>query len=276
MYCKGGEGGVYTAIVAMFMENLNDGLMHYLDPTDGIKKVRDMRMELTTVIDCTGAKLGTFPVTAGELLAGYVTGTGDVPWTPGQFAAHPDAVRIDQWPTLTESGATADVIDVEPGAVTIEGIVPALNALRVSFTNGIRPGQRWPAVYVERSELTPAANALNAAGITENVPLWLTEPMPEHAAIDILNASGGPFPIIAVQYAFNSDYDISLVSTEWLNYVSKAPENTQAKPGTQAGWRFCSKCQSLFFGPGEARSMCPRGGLHDGSHSHDYVLGYDQ
>lgn len=233
-------------------------------------------VDLVTVFDCIGANLAAVDIPSGVLMAGYVTGLGDVPWTDAQFMAHPDAIRIDQSPIDTPADETADALDVEPQAATIADVPTWVHGAWTSYRAGRRPGQRKPTIYVEHSELTPVANALNAAGITSGVNLWLSQPMPEHAALDLLQNAGGPFPIVAVQYAFQTLFDVSLVSKTWLEDVSKAPVISQPKPGTQTGWRFCSKCQGLFWGPGESRSMCPRGGQHDGSHSHIYTLGYER
>ena len=183
-------------------------------------------MDLTTVYDCIGAKLPGLTIPPGVLLAGYITGSGDVPWTDQQLAAHPGAVRIDQSPTDTPFDETADLIDVEPQAGTVADVPEWVHGAWVSYRTGRRPGQRTPTVYAFESELTPIANTLNAAGITSGVNIWLSKPMPEHVAIDMLNQAGGPFPIIGIQYQFNPDYDVSLVSTAWLNNVSKAPVNT--------------------------------------------------
>ncbi len=38
----------------------------------------------------------------------------------------------------------------------------------------------------------------------------------------------------------------------------------------QHGWRWCSKCRGMFFGPGQAASRCSAGGTHDGGGSGDY------
>lgn len=233
-------------------------------------------MNLTTVIDCTGANLAAVDPPAGVLMAGYVTGSAGVPWSDAQWAAHPGAIRIDQSPIDTPADETADMIDVETEAATIADVPIWVHGAWTSYRAGRRPGQRTPTVYVEQSELTPVANALNAAGITSGVNLFLTEPMPEHAAMDILNNTGGPFPFVGVQYQFQSLFDVSLVSTAWLDNVSKPPPAAKPTGGTQTGWRFCSKCQGLFWGPGEAQSICPRGAQHDGSHSHEYTLGYAQ
>lgn len=233
-------------------------------------------MNLTTVIDCTGANLAAVDPPAGVLMAGYVTGSAGVPWTDAQFAAHPGAIRIDQSPVDTPADETADMIDVEPLAASVADVPIWVHGAWTSYRAGRRPGQRTPTVYVEQSELTPVANALNAAGITSGVNLFLTEPMPEHAAMDILNTASGPFPIVGVQYQFQTLFDVSLVSTAWLDNVSKPPPASAPVGGTQTGWRFCHKCQGLFWGPGQAQSVCPRGAQHDGTGSHEYTLGFAQ
>ncbi|MDX3190457.1 hypothetical protein PV458_18780 [Streptomyces sp. MN03-5084-2B] len=44
-------------------------------------------------------------------------------------------------------------------------------------------------------------------------------------------------------------------------------------PGGQTDWRFCHRCNGLFFaGNGIAATHCPSGGAHDGSQSGNYVL----
>jgi hypothetical protein len=51
--------------------------------------------------------------------------------------------------------------------------------------------------------------------------------------------------------------------------------NVAANPGRQSDWRWCDKCQGMFFGPGTAASRCPAGDTHTPpaqSHSGDYSL----
>lgn len=231
-------------------------------------------MDLTTVWDCEGATLASLTIPPGVLMAGYITGSGPVPWTAAQFAAHPTAIRIDQSPVDTPFDETADMIDVEPQAGTVPGVPEWVHGAWTSYRTGQRPGQRTPTVYVFQSELTPVANTLDAAGITSGVNFYLSEPMPEHAAMSLLENAGGPFPLVGVQYEFNDNYDVSLVSTGWLNNVSANAPAPAPKPGTQSGWRYCSKCKGLFYGPEEAASHCPVGAQHNGSQSHSYNLGY--
>lgn len=231
-------------------------------------------MDLVTVYDCVGANVGAFPVPDGVLMAGYVTGSGEVPWTPAQFSRFPGAIRIDQSPINTPADETADVIDMEAEAATLEDLVPWVHGARTSFALGTRPGQREPCIYMSQSRETDVVNALIAGGITSGVYLWRAEEMTARQAAGVLANAGGPFPIVGVQYEFKANRDGSLFSAAWLNKVSSKAPAPKPKPGTQTGWRFCSKCQGLFWGPGEARSMCPRGGQHDGSHSHEYTLGF--
>jgi len=45
----------------------------------------------------------------------------------------------------------------------------------------------------------------------------------------------------------------------------------------QDNWRWCSKCQGLFFAPGSSLGVCPAGGQHQdpgASGSGDYSLNY--
>ena len=57
----------------------------------------------------------------------------------------------------------------------------------------------------------------------------------------------------------NGRYDYSLL------------QRSQASRDGQDGWRWCRKCQTLFFGD-QGTSCCPSGGPHDRTGSDDYVL----
>ena len=233
-------------------------------------------MDVTTVYDCMGSNLGKFSVPHGVLLAGYVTGLGGVPWTATQLAAHPDAVLIDQSPENTPTDETADVLDVENQAATLADIPEWVHAARTSYALGTRPGQRAPTIYMNQSTLTPVANTLVKAGIASGVNLWLAAEMSSVDATAKVLAASGPYPIVGVQYAFLGDHDVSVFSNTWLNTRSKKPVTAEPKPGTQSGWKFCRKCQGLFWGPGQSMSRCPSSGQHDGSRSHVYRLGFDR
>lgn len=233
-------------------------------------------MDLIAVYDFTEANVGSVDVPPGTLAAGYVTGTDGVPWTDAQFSRFPGAIRIDQAPVNTPANELADVIDMETGAATLDDLPAWVHAAWANFTAGTRPGQRAPTVYCSAASVTPVVNALTAAGIGYGVNLWVAKEMTAAQAAAMVTAANGPFPIVGVQYQFNDNYDVSEFSANWINRVSQPPRTTPSGPGTQQHWRFCAKCQGLFYGPGVAVSACPKGGQHDGGHSHDYVLGFTQ
>lgn len=248
--------------------------MNYLSPA-GLTTPAALTDNPVTVLDCTGSNVGSFPVLPGQLLAGYVTGSGDVPWTAAQFSRYPDAVRIDQSPVNTPADMTADVYDLEANAGTIAGLPEWVHGAWASYSSGQRPGQRAPAVYASLSNVTAVVNALLAAGITHGVNLWVAGTMDAVRAEHLIASANGPFPIIGVQYEFHGLFDVSLFSGKWLGTRSGNPAAPHPQPGTQTGWAFCGKCQGLFYGPGVVDSHCPAGGPHDGTHSHSYTLGFD-
>jgi M6 family metalloprotease-like protein len=56
---------------------------------------------------------------------------------------------------------------------------------------------------------------------------------------------------------------------EYVSIPYQIVMNNGNAPG-QHGWRWCRKCQGMFFGPGQASSRCPARDQHDGSASGDY------
>lgn len=179
--------------------------------------------------DCTGANLEHNP---GGQAAGYVTGSGGVPWTAAQFAEHPYAVRIDQSPALTAIDETADVLDVERGAATNNEAAEWFRAAINNFFKGARPGQRHPTIYTSLNNVTPLVNALIAGGVKLGVGLWVAHyGITESQADALLNGTGGPFPIVAVQYANTTYYDLDRFNQGWLDQRSSAPVRA-APPAT--------------------------------------------
>lgn len=175
--------------------------------------------------DCTGAALPQAPKTGQA--AGYITGSGDVPWSAAQQAAHPGFVQIDQTPVITTFDVRADSYDVENSAVTIAEIAELVHDGQAAYKAVARPGQRWPAVYCSRSLVTPVVNALIKGGIT-SCPLGVADYDFNHAAAqaEVANASG-PFPIVWRQYSDQGGggaYDLDVFSVPWLNTVSKLPD----------------------------------------------------
>lgn len=169
--------------------------------------------------DATGANLAQAPDGQG---ATYTTGSGGIAATAKQIADHPGIVRICQDAGGTD--ATADVIDDEPGADSDTGSVAWFRKALESYRSGVRPGQRYPCFYRDRSGLPTLRAAVEAAGLETPVPLWLAWPgltMSEAAAM--LHSITGPFIITGIQFADRGLYDSDVWSESWLSDVSTGP-----------------------------------------------------
>lgn len=186
----------------------------------------------SVMIDAIGADAGNIPVSAPKV-AGYVTGSGDVPWPPAEWARFTQAghVRIDQSPNLTAwaSGA-ADVADMENGAATqatviIQGLVRQAKGW-------------WSFVYVSAANLAGLQEAAKAAGFTK-VQFWVANwNLSEAEAADQL---GGD--IVSIQFASptsnpdtvvpggtqtlaQANVDLSVTIPAWFAYRPPAPAVT--------------------------------------------------
>lgn len=164
------------------------------------------------VMDATHLNINVIPV--GTLAALYTTGSPDIKATAADFNKHPNAIHICQ---DHGSDETADILDSETGAATIQDCINWLPRARAAFNNKTRPGQRWPGLYMSLSTLTEHANALASAHLT-NVPLWIAEwGLDQASAIHNIIAENGPFPTVAFQIKNEGPDDISFFSDEWLN-----------------------------------------------------------
>lgn len=198
-------------------------------------------------------------------------------WTAADWTAHPAAVRLDQSPTPDAPvDATSDGDDYENSAVTLAELAPRARQRIAAFKAGTRPGQRRPIVYCSRVNTHAVANALIAGGIAGvasgfgglGVADWNND---LNAARDEVAGGSGPFPIVWRQYANMGAFDAGVASVPWLTTVSSTPEPAPRET-TQTGWRWCHKCQSLFYGPHQGVSRCPAGGTHDQTGSGNYTL----
>jgi hypothetical protein len=180
--------------------------------------------------DCTGANEPSAPRSAQ--LAGYDTGSGGIPWTPRQYAAHPGAIHIDQDPAASDPAA--DVLDVENGAATLADCPVWSKKAHLDYASVVRPGQRLPAIYESASNVTEVVDHLISGGVTSGVGLWVANwNLTETQAIDeVLNASG-PFPIIGAQYANGTWGDFDVWSNAWLSMLSGSPVASNPVHGLQ-------------------------------------------
>ena len=192
--------------------------------------ITDLPFQLPVTIgfDATWADMSSLPL--GAQWAGYSTGTGIVPWPRAWLDAHPGVLRICQDPDLTDD--TADYGDIEWQAGLVDQAPGFITRARAAWHAAKRPGQRWPGLYVNGSNLHPVANALVAARIPPPVPVILADWNLSQAAAtaDVLAAiamlaSGtpDPFPIVGIQFTDPGPYDIDVYSSAWLANVSRKP-----------------------------------------------------
>jgi hypothetical protein len=187
-----------------------------------------------TVIVCYDATRGNISHLPKGQAAGYATGSGTVPWTAADWAQHPGAVRIDQDPAASDP--TADVLDVEAGAAGPPVAAGWAKRALVDYLTAKRPGQRRPAIYMSRSQVTAVCNALTAGGVKSGVGLWIADWSRTQAqAAAEVSAASGPYPVIGVQYSNAGLYDISVFSAAWLKEVSVAQQPEPVKPPVPPG-----------------------------------------
>lgn len=213
--------------------------------------------------DITSAEWYNRPAGTNLLPAFYSTGSAGIKMTAVMDAAYPHALHIDQ---ANGQDDTADFADCEPGCYAVGEVPARIEAMRGSYRARRRFEQRWPGVYVSRGSVTDVVNTLVNAGLTL-VPLIVAEWDGDRTrAIEEVAGGSGPYPVVGRQYANMGAYDMNVWSASWIQNVAGG------YPSTQVGWRWCHKCQGLFWGPGENISHCPAGGQHDGSVSSIYEI----
>lgn len=112
-----------------------------------------------TMIDAIRTNARNIPGSTLKV-AGYVTGSGDVPWTSAEWGLFPKAghVRIDQTPTGQAFAlGDADVYDIEALAGTVTSFI---HCVRQRISSGIQ----WSTAYGTDSTLAAVEAALEAAG----------------------------------------------------------------------------------------------------------------
>jgi M6 family metalloprotease-like protein len=132
-------------------------------------------------------------------------------------------------------------------------------------------------------------NSPNGSGYDANVAdnglvLWRVQQDGSHEALTIPRVDAGPLPAQG-QWRFCSKCNgLHYITSDTSPSYGPCPQGGMHVGGTtpyqvvvnngnapgQHGWRLCSKCQGMFFGPNQSGSQCPAGGTHDGSSSGDY------
>lgn len=173
---------------------------------------------VTDMYDTTHANIIHLP--RGQS-AGYSTGLNGVMWIPGDWRAHPGAVRISQRTLLQDEDLTADVLDYEFGAATDADIVPWCKDAADSFARGTRPGQRLPTVYASMNNIPHVVDVMVAGGIASGINLAIANfSFTRQVAVNVVSLAGGPFPVVWCQYEDAGLFDRGIVSVTWLKTVS--------------------------------------------------------
>jgi len=180
-------------------------------------------------VDCTHANIQHLPGNAG-IVAGYVTGSPDIVWTNNDWSRFPNGVRIDQSPVNTSLDETADVLDFENGAATVDDIGSWTKAAWNNYHNAVRPGQRQPCIYASQNSISTVANALVAAHQVAHLAIANYGLTQDNARATVENASG-PFPVVWVQYNDHGLYDEGIFSQNWLNLRSSKMASPVPPPG---------------------------------------------
>lgn len=174
-------------------------------------------MAIATVYgwDATGSNLVNAPKTGQG--ATYVTGSGNVPASSAQLAVRPGILKYDQSPVEAAIDFTCDLFDFETGCLTVAILADVIKKAQANYKAGKTRGQRNPAVYASRSNVSLAVNTLVAGGVT-SCPLVVADwnNNPAAAAAEVATASG-PFPIVGRQYSDVGAYDLDVWSAPWVN-----------------------------------------------------------
>jgi hypothetical protein len=188
----------------------------------------------------------------GSLVALYDTGSPDIVATANDLKEIPSIDRV----VLIDQGFTgspnlnATVRDCENGAWSIA------HAVNKTGWNVPRP-----TLYLGFPD-----TAQEAANAGWKGDVWLVHSSPSAPAVPPAVPAG--LNVVAQQWHFTNAYDESVVfDSTWPAAIDPPPHQI-----TQAEWRWCFKCESLFYGPHTTTSNCPAGGTHDGSRSGDYHL----
>ena len=138
-----------------------------------------------------------------------------------------------------------------------------------------------------RTHLSPGGPGYDANVASDGLAVWHVQQNTSHDATVVLRVDAGPVPaqnrwrwcqkcqglhfITDTKNPIFGPCPAGGVHTGDNSTAYLVVNNTPSAPG-QHGWRWCPKCQGLFYGPGQSSSHCPAGGAHDGSTSGDYSL----
>ncbi|MGA2412713.1 MAG: hypothetical protein ABSG46_20310 [Candidatus Binataceae bacterium] len=189
-----------------------------------LRKKADYMASFDTMADFTGAAVASVPasLTVGKV-AGYVTGSGIVPWTATDFDKYPDKVRIriDQSAGGAAFAAgTAQVLDIETGAATDADAV-------TSVPERQKRGE-YSTIYVAAGNLAALQAKLKDAGVKmHKVGYWVANwDLDQSQAVATLGNE-----VVAVQWASPTENPTTLVPGTSLTLAQANVDLSVTLPG---------------------------------------------
>ena len=138
-----------------------------------------------------------------------------------------------------------------------------------------------------RSQRPPIGGRFDSQVAANGVAIWRVKQNEDHSLVEVPRVGSGPIQGQSNWFYCDKCKGMHYV-TDWRNLVLGAcPRggvhaingsfgymmvHNHPEAEGQHGWKWCLKCQSLFFGPFSAASRCIAGGTHNGSLSGDYSL----
>jgi hypothetical protein len=148
-----------------------------------------------TMYDATGGTLNSIP-SSPQAVASYIDNDGGYAASVTKF---PNAKHLSI--TVVNPGGVADCVDCEPGGVTYANAGPWVKRM-------LALGRTRPCVYASMSNMDAVKNSLGAAGLSRSqYRLWVA---------DWTGSAHIPAGYDACQYASNSNYDTSLLSSTFF------------------------------------------------------------
>jgi hypothetical protein len=150
--------------------------------------------------------------------------------------------------------------------------VSAISHCLAGYYNDFKTSRKLNALKAYAGGFASAQNP-NAATNAQIVPRWLE--------CEAQLAKLGPDPYKQPN-EFMSALNLSLSSTQRLPSSGALYEHVRsrlfpdlyAQPDYQINWRWCNKCQGLFFGANTNQGVCPKGGAHSSIGSGNYGLAH--
>lgn len=201
-----------------------------------------MDVETVTMYDTINQSAGNIPASALKV-AGYVTGTPNILWTPAKWALFKDAglVKIDQSPSLADfANGTAAVADVEAGAGTNSGAAIAIHTRQEKNLESV--------VYCNAENVDDLVAALHDKDVNlDDVYIWLANwNLDEKEAAALIGTVVSGLYVVAVQWAspssnpntpvpgrggnlLDTNLDLSVAQRTWI----PDPSYVEAQSGPQ-------------------------------------------